>query len=207
MQPSAMKSQKTLPRLQRTNTKTGILILSITAIGCMVLRKQYGIATTLVGARYDVRAKFLPNEPMRDNNSLYDIHLPIAYEIVRGMLHQEIFVEPRAAKCDKLGTERISPLAFQQSGVLDFNTRITSSVNIAMLGDSVGIQFGQALLESAGGTLENFIVLKKLHKTFNLMSILRTSRGNGTFANFRITGLLGEKYKNQSRRLPNNRRK
>jgi hypothetical protein len=57
-----------------------------------------------------------------------------------------------------------------------------------MLGDSVGIQFGQALLESAGGTLENFIILKKLHKTFNLMSILRTSRGNGTFANFRITG-------------------
>lgn len=91
---------------------------------CMVLRKQYGIATTLVGARYDVSAKCLPNETMRNNNSLYDIHLPITYDIIRGMLHQEIFVEPRAEKCDKLGTERISPLAFQQSGVLNFNTRI-----------------------------------------------------------------------------------
>ena len=121
------------------------------------------------------------------------------------MVHQEIFVEPDAAKCDKPGTERISPHAFQQSGILDWNTRITSSVNVAMLGDSVGIQFGQALQKSAGGTLENFIILKKLHKRFNLMSILRTSRGNGTFANFRIAGLLSEQYKNQSRRLPNKR--
>jgi hypothetical protein len=58
MRPSAVKSKETPYRLQRTKTKTGILILSITAIACITaLRKQYGIATTLVGARYDVSAK------------------------------------------------------------------------------------------------------------------------------------------------------
>jgi hypothetical protein len=120
----------------------------------------------------------------------------ISYKLIRGYQRNNTFDPYYICKADKFFGPRIatSPI-FLQKGVLDFDTEISTSLKIIVLGDSVGIQFSQALQEAAGAQMPNRHVLKYSWRKHEGVHLAQPVRGGGAVAGYRITGMFTMKQK------------
>ena len=126
----------------------------------------------------------------------------ISYKLIRGLTYNNTYDPFYICKADGYTGERasLSP-KFSQNGVLDFHVQITTSLKILIVGDSVGIQFAQALQEATGALSENRHVVYHSWRQHEGVTVASPVRGGGAAAGFRITGLLKEKQKNNQYQL------
>jgi len=107
-----------------------------------------------------------------------------------------------ACKADKYtGPRKAVSSAFTAPGVLDFQTQITSSLKILVLGDSVGMQLSQALQESMGADIQDRHVVKYAWRKHEGVHLAMPVRGGGAAAGYRITGMFNYKQKNNKFQL------
>mmetsp|Transcript_17068 Transcript_17068/g.20842 ORF Transcript_17068/g.20842 Transcript_17068/m.20842 type:complete len:548 (+) Transcript_17068:64-1707(+) len=77
-----------------------------------------------------------------------------------------------------------------ESGVADFNIQLTTSLKILLMGDSVGVQYTQALQQAAEVLPHNRIVQKYSWGEHEGISLALPVKGGGAIAGYRITGLF-----------------
>jgi hypothetical protein len=120
----------------------------------------------------------------------------ITYKLIQGYQRNNTFDPYYVCKANKYFGPRaaVSPV-FLQNGVLDFDTQITTSLKIIVLGDSVGIQFSQALQEAAGAEVGNRHVILYSWRKHEGVHLAQPVRGGGAVAGFRITGMFTYKQK------------
>lgn len=120
----------------------------------------------------------------------------ISYKLIQGYQRNNTFDPYYICKADKFFGPRVatSPV-FLQKGVLDFDTQITTSLKIIVLGDSVGIQFSQALQEAVGAEVQNRHVVKYSWRNHEGVHLAQPVRGGGAVAGYRITGMFTLKQK------------
>lgn len=143
-------------------------------------------------------SKYLPLPPIPSSESTI-----ISYTLIKGMQIRNTFDPFYACKADKYTGPRIavSP-AFTAPGVLDFQTQITSSLKIMVVGDSVGIQLSQALQESMGAEIQDRHVVKYAWRKHEGVHLAMPVRGGGAAAGYRITGMFNYKQKDNTFQLP-----
>jgi len=126
----------------------------------------------------------------------------VSYKLIKGLQINNTFDPYYVCKADKHFGPRIStsPL-FSAPNILDFQTQITSSLKILILGDSVGIQLSQALQESMGATIHKRKVLKYAWRKHEGVHLATDARGGGMVAGYRITGMFQNKQKNNKFQL------
>lgn len=124
-------------------------------------------------------------------------HQIISYKLIQGYQRNNTFDPYYVCRADKFfGPRAATSPAFLQKGVLDFDAQITTSLKIIVLGDSVGIQFSQALQEAAGAQVQNRHVVKYSWRNHEGVHLAQPVRGGGAVAGYRITGMFTLKQKN-----------
>ncbi len=93
---------------------------------------------------------------------------------------------------------------FSKDGVMDFQTEMSTSLNILVVGDSVAMQFSQALQEASGAnsTDGSRRVLHYSWRKHEGVTLATGVNGGGAIGGFRITGLFSRKQRDNSFQLP-----
>lgn len=143
--------------------------------------------------------EFLKREEALKNSLTFRFLKPrptISYKLIRGYQRNNTFDPYYICKADKyFGPRAAISQVFLQKGVLDFDTQLTTSLKIIVLGDSVGIQFSQALQEAAGAQMQNRHVIKYSWRNHEGVHLAQPVRGGGAVAGYRITGMFTYKQK------------
>ena len=126
----------------------------------------------------------------------------ISYKLIKGLQINNTFDPYYVCKADSKFGPRLptSPL-FTAPNILDFQTQITSSLKILILGDSVGIQLSQALQEAMGAPPNKRNVLKYAWRKHEGVHLATDVRGGGMAAGYRITGMFQYKQRNNKFQL------
>jgi hypothetical protein len=126
----------------------------------------------------------------------------ISYKLIRGLQYNNTFDPFYICNKDRFKRDRITThKAFDMKGNVDFHAQISTSLKILIIGDSVGIQFSQALQEATGAHPDHRHVVYHSWRKHEGVHIASPVRGGGAAAGFRITGLLKEKQKNNEYQL------
>mmetsp|Transcript_18837 Transcript_18837/g.28227 ORF Transcript_18837/g.28227 Transcript_18837/m.28227 type:complete len:494 (+) Transcript_18837:93-1574(+) len=124
----------------------------------------------------------------------------ISYKVVQNQNFENVFVSYQ--DCNMTERNNASPL-FTQDAIFNFQAQISTSLKVLIMGDSVGIQYSQALQEAAGASHDHRKVLRYtwgLHEGINLASPVR---GGGAVAGWRITGIFRQEQMNNNQAMPN----
>ena len=95
------------------------------------------------------------------------------------------------------------PLPEPIQRLVNFTTIVSTNLKILFMGDSVGMQFAQGFQESAGGTYDNYQVLRYSWGTHVGLTLLAPVLGGGQVAGWRITDML--ELRGENKPLPNRR--
>jgi len=125
------------------------------------------------------------------SSSSQEAPVVISYKLIRGLPYNSTFDPFYACKADGYTGARaaVAP-AFSKKGVVDFNVQLSTSLKILIVGDSVGIQFSQALQEAAGANTADRHVVKYAWRDHEGVHLASPVSGGGAVAGFRITGLF-----------------
>lgn len=121
------------------------------------------------------------------------------FKVVQGHPYQHKF--EGKYKCNQTTRTATSPI-FRKPNVFDFNVQITTSQNILVMGDSIGIQFSQSLQEAAGAENHTRNVLRYTNVAGDGIHLAPT-RGGGVIAGYRMTGMFRETERDKISHMPN----
>jgi len=162
----------------------------------------------------------IPSSSQSSSSSSSSSLTPISYKVIRGLHYNNTF-DP-FYKCDEPeGRVSTSPM-FTAKHIFDFHVQITTSYKILYMGDSVGIQFAQALQEATGAqyygagsesgsgsesesestTEETRKVLRYSWRKHEGLHIASPVRGGGAVAGWRITGMFRQAQMNNHYHMP-----
>lgn len=121
------------------------------------------------------------------------------YELVHNLAFENTF---DYYKCDEIERESTSSI-FTQLNKLDFQAKISTPLKVLIMGDSVGIQYSQALQEATDAHHSDRKVLRYSWGEHEGIHIASPVRGGGAIAGWRITGMLREEQIDNHKQMPN----
>lgn len=126
----------------------------------------------------------------------------ISFTLIHGLEYNNTFDPYYICGPDRFKRNRISThRALNSKGNTDFQVKISTSLKIIIIGDSVGIQFSQALQEATGAHPTDRHVIKYSWRKHEGVHLASPVLGGGAVAGFRITGMLKEKQKDNRHQL------
>jgi hypothetical protein len=109
----------------------------------------------------------------------------ITYKLIQGGADYNFTFDPNRNPCKGDPNRTILPI-LHEKGVTDFRAVIETNLNIAYIGDSVGMQFSQSFQDAAGATSAQ--VIRYAWGWWHKFSHIAKVRGGGTVAGMRLTG-------------------
>jgi hypothetical protein len=127
----------------------------------------------------------------------------IRYAHVHGRPYQQRYGLRYACDPTQKGIQPL-PHELQGPGMVDFHTDITTSLKVAVVGDSIGVQIGHRLEEAMQPTAEEnapYSRLAYVETNWNNLVASYPMRGGGALLSYRINGLFWENMQTSRRRL------
>lgn len=160
--------------------------------------QYYASDTTLSGTSVTTSSKSAPQDTNSQTNGVNhheDSRKHLSYSMTRHTSYRMTFSQ--ATPCilgkttNKWGRhpQWREELLDGLQPLLNFTTAIQTNLNVLVMGDSVGIQFGQLLEEAVGAQESSRKIIHESWPGHDGVTI-STTKGGGAIANYRITGMF-----------------
>jgi len=207
-------SQNAPKRKENTKRKIETLFTSVAAFALLLLLLDFAVLrnnqnnqnSINSNSNSDLNYSSILNlmKPIHHQNSSESSSsnekIPISYKVIQHLEFLNTF--DLFYKCNEISERSDTAPIFKEPTLLDFHVQITTSLKILYLGDSVAMQFSQALQEATGAKNDARKVLRYSWRDHEGLHIASPVRGGGAVAGWRITGMLKQSQMNNYFQMP-----
>jgi hypothetical protein len=187
-----------------------VVMLACAALGALVADVEWLRATTTAAtsacATADRRSSSSNSTSAAATTATASASIRIRYAHVHGRPYKQRYGLRYACDPTQKGIWPL-PRSVQGPGIVDFQTDITTSLKVAVVGDSIGVQIGHRLEEAmqpttaAADESAPYSRLAYVETNWNNLVASYPMRGGGALLSYRINGLFWENMQTSRRRL------